>query len=84
MKWKKINSKIVYKNPWIEVVEDSVIRPDGKKGIHQLTQHIWLRLFTKASTHILLRYAPQNIRYTQALYAILLDKMELFRWSKCF
>jgi 8-oxo-dGTP pyrophosphatase MutT (NUDIX family) len=27
------NSKTVYKNPWIEVKEDSVIRPDGKEGI---------------------------------------------------
>lgn len=28
-----ISSKIVYKNPWISVREDDVIRPDGKKGI---------------------------------------------------
>lgn len=26
-------SKVVYKNPWIEVNEDSVIRPDGTEGI---------------------------------------------------
>jgi len=32
-KWKTINSKIAYKNPWIKVREDSVIRPDGKKGV---------------------------------------------------
>ena len=32
------------------------------------TRHIWLRLFTKASTHILLRYAPQNIRYAGNRY----------------
>lgn len=30
--WKKISSKIVYENPWIKVIEDSVIRPDGKQG----------------------------------------------------
>jgi len=27
------NSKIVYKNPWIEVREDKVIRPNGQEGI---------------------------------------------------
>lgn len=32
--WKKLNSKIVYKNPWIIVREDKVIKPDGKKGIY--------------------------------------------------
>ncbi|MBU2592035.1 MAG: NUDIX hydrolase [Patescibacteria group bacterium] len=33
-KWKKINSRIVYSNPWIKIHEDIVIRPDGKKGIY--------------------------------------------------
>jgi len=32
--WKKLSSKQIYKTPWIEVVEDQVIRPDGKKGIY--------------------------------------------------
>jgi ADP-ribose pyrophosphatase len=27
------SSKIVYKNPWIEVKEDQVIRPDGTEGV---------------------------------------------------
>ena len=27
------SSKIVYKNPWIEVREDRVIRPNGKEGL---------------------------------------------------
>ncbi|MDD3793433.1 MAG: NUDIX hydrolase [Candidatus Gracilibacteria bacterium] len=31
--WKIISSEIKYKNPWIEVQEDKVIRPDGKDGI---------------------------------------------------
>lgn len=33
-KFKKINSRIVYKNPWIKVREDAVVRPDGKRGIY--------------------------------------------------
>ncbi len=33
-KWKKINSKLIYSNPWIKLHEDSVFRPDGKEGIY--------------------------------------------------
>lgn len=36
--WQKLSSKIVYKNPWITVREDKVIRPDGKKGIYGYVQ----------------------------------------------
>jgi len=32
--WKKINSKLIYSNPWIKLHEDSVFRPDGKEGIY--------------------------------------------------
>lgn len=32
--WKKNFSKIVYKNLWIKIHEDKVIRPDGKEGIY--------------------------------------------------
>lgn len=32
--WKTLSRKLVYKNPWIKVFEDQVIRPDGKKGIY--------------------------------------------------
>lgn len=32
--WKKLTSKSVYKNNWIEVIEDKVLRPDGKPGIY--------------------------------------------------
>ncbi len=31
--WTIIDSKTIYKNPWIKVREDKVIRPDGKNGI---------------------------------------------------
>lgn len=31
--WTVVNSKAVYKNPWINVREDKVVRPDGKEGI---------------------------------------------------
>ncbi len=32
--WKKIGTKIVYDNPWINVREDDVIQPRGGKGIY--------------------------------------------------
>ena len=31
--WEVTGTKLVYKNPWIKVREDKVIRPDGKPGI---------------------------------------------------
>lgn len=38
MKWKKLSSKIVYKNPWLQLREDTVIRPDGKKGKYGIVE----------------------------------------------
>ena len=36
--WKKIDGAIVYKNPWITVREDKVIRPDGLPGIYGVVE----------------------------------------------
>ena len=30
--WKKLSSKIVYKNRWMTIIEDKVINPNGGKG----------------------------------------------------
>lgn len=38
MKWKKIDSKIVYKNPWLQLREDIVIRPDGKRSKYGIVE----------------------------------------------
>lgn len=38
MKWKKLSSKIVYKNQWLRLREDTVIRPDGKKGKYGIVE----------------------------------------------
>ncbi len=32
--WEIKSSEVKYKNPWIEVREDNVVRPDGKGGIY--------------------------------------------------
>lgn len=36
--WKKLNSKIVYKNKWIKVREDKVVRPNGERGIYGVVE----------------------------------------------
>jgi len=36
--WKTLKSKEVYKNPWLRVREDDVIRPDGKRGIYSVVE----------------------------------------------
>lgn len=36
--WKKCSSSIVYKNPWITIREDKVIKPNGKDGIYAVVQ----------------------------------------------
>lgn len=32
--WKTVGSRPIYDNPWINVREDSVVRPDGRPGIY--------------------------------------------------
>jgi ADP-ribose pyrophosphatase len=34
--WKVLQSRSVYRDPWIEVQVDDVIRPDGQAGIHSI------------------------------------------------
>ena len=34
--WKKLSSKVVYKNSFFTVKENKVVRPDGKKGIYRM------------------------------------------------
>ncbi len=36
--WKTLSSKIVYRNPWIRVREDEVVRPDGGPGIYGVVE----------------------------------------------
>lgn len=36
--WIVTDSKIVYKNPWISVREDKVIRPDNKDGVFSVVE----------------------------------------------
>ena len=32
--WRRVSRRVAYENPWIEVLHDDVIRPDGQPGIY--------------------------------------------------
>ena len=36
--WRRISTRPIYGNPWIEVREDQVIRPDGNPGIYGVVE----------------------------------------------
>lgn len=36
--WKTLSTKEVYKNPWIRVREDSIIKPNGENGIYGVVE----------------------------------------------
>ena len=36
--WKKLGTKTVYSNPWINLNEDQVLRPDGKPGTYSILE----------------------------------------------
>lgn len=38
MEWKTISTKNVYTNPWINVREDAIVHPSGKKGIYGVVE----------------------------------------------
>lgn len=50
MSWKTRASRTVYENPWIPVVEDDVIRPDGAPGIYGVVEMAHPAVFIVALT----------------------------------
>ncbi len=36
--WRTLSSRIVYRNPWLTLREDTVIRPDGAEGIYSVVE----------------------------------------------
>ena len=36
--WRTLSSRIVYRNPWLTLREDKVIRPDGMEGIYSVVE----------------------------------------------
>lgn len=66
--WKRISSRIAYKNPWLRVREDKVIRPDGSPGIYgvvEITPAVFIVPFV-SKTEILLEHI---YRYTIKKYS---------------
>lgn len=66
--WTRLNSRIVYENPWIRVREDAVIRPDGAEGIYGVVQ-------TRLATGVIALtendevYLVGQYRYTMGCYS---------------
>lgn len=50
--WKQLTTRVAYANPWIRVVEDEVIRPDGGEGIYGVVElhhpAVWIVALTDA------------------------------------
>jgi ADP-ribose pyrophosphatase YjhB (NUDIX family) len=67
--WKKLASKVVYKNKWYSVRRDEVIRPDGKSGeynvIEALDGAFIIALDKDKDIHLIRKY-----RYTTDIYAL--------------
>jgi 8-oxo-dGTP pyrophosphatase MutT (NUDIX family) len=38
--WKKVSSKLIAKNPWYQLHQDQVIRPDGKPAVYNVIKTI--------------------------------------------
>lgn len=36
--WRTLGSRRVYRNPWLTLREDTVIRPDGAEGIYSVVE----------------------------------------------
>jgi 8-oxo-dGTP pyrophosphatase MutT (NUDIX family) len=36
--WRRVSRRVAYENPWITILHDEVIRPDGKPGIYGVVQ----------------------------------------------
>jgi 8-oxo-dGTP pyrophosphatase MutT (NUDIX family) len=32
--WRRVSRRVAYENPWIEILHDEVVRPDGRPGIY--------------------------------------------------
>lgn len=61
--WKKISSKLIYKNKWLSLREDSVLTPEGKKGIYSVVEIASDFLFIAAVTDQKEIYLTRQFRY---------------------
>jgi ADP-ribose pyrophosphatase len=59
--WKIVQSREVYRDPWIAVRVDDVIRPDGKPGIHSI-------IYVKAGACVLAMDTERNVYLTEEFH----------------
>jgi ADP-ribose pyrophosphatase len=59
--WKIVQSRDIYRDPWITVQVDDVIRPDGKPGIHSI-------IHLKAGACVLALDAGRNVYLTEEFH----------------
>lgn len=67
--WKKISSKIVYKNPWIKLIEDKVINPDGNDGRYAYLETNGPSVYVVALTEDEKIHLVGLFRYTSGEYS---------------
>ena len=66
--WKKLNSKIIYQNPWIRLREDQVRTPSGTKGIYGVVEP-YSAIGIVPLTNDLKTYLVGQYRYTLNIYS---------------
>lgn len=59
--WKIVSSREIYRDPWIAVQVDDVIRPDGKPGIHSI-------IHLKPGVCVLAMDADRNVYLTEEFH----------------
>ncbi len=67
--WQRLSRRVAYENPWIEILHDDVVRPDGKPGIYGVVhfRHVAIGVVPlDASDRVLL---VGQFRYTMNHYS---------------
>jgi|SRR3989344_476586 len=67
--WKKLSSKVIYKNDWYYISEDQVIKPSGKEGIYAVVVTP-PSVFAVALTEKDEIYFVGQFRYTSGKYSL--------------
>jgi ADP-ribose pyrophosphatase len=42
--WRRLSRRVAYENPWIEILHDDVVRPDGQPGIYGVVHFRYLAI----------------------------------------
>lgn len=68
--WRRLQSRIVYENPWMRIREDDVLRPDGQPGLYGVVE-------TRAATGVI-ALTPQEEVYVVGQYRY---PMDTYSWE---